>query len=182
MIRPMSPLREPAMSLSRLPLRRHACWAVATAVLLLAACAGPQTRVHPGQSEAELLAEMGPATVRHPLADGGLRLEFWGGPTGRSTWMADLDAGGRVQHIEQVLDTWHFARVADGMSEAELLALLGRPSERQREWQQRETWSWHYENNDCLWFRVTLSAVRSVIHGGALMARPQCEGPDGGFR
>jgi hypothetical protein len=151
-------------------------------MLLLAACAaGPQARVRPGQTEAELQAVMGPPTARHAQADGALRLEFWHGPLGRSTWMADLDAGGRVQRIEQVRDTGHFARVADGMSEAELLALLGRPSERQGEWQQRETWSWHYENNDCLWFRVTLSAERRVINGGALMTRPQCEGPDGGF-
>jgi hypothetical protein len=180
MIRLMSP-REPAMPLFRPPVWRCAGCAVVAALLLAACAAGPQARVRPGQTEAELQAVMGPPTARHAQADGALRLEFWHGPLGRSTWMADLDAGGRVQRIEQVRDTGHFARVADGMSEAELLALLGRPSERQGEWQQRETWSWHYENNDCLWFRVTLSAERRVINGGALMTRPQCEGPDGGF-
>ena len=42
-----------------------------------------------------------------------------------------------------------------------MLRLLGRPAHRQQEWQGRQgrhTWSWRYQTNECLWFRVTLTA------------------------
>ena len=140
---------------------------------LLTACstAPPST----GQTEAEVLALMGPATGRYLLAGGAQRLEFARGPAGRVTWMVDLDAAGRVQRSAQVLDAAHFAQVQPGMPADELLRLLGRPAARQGEWQQRETWSWRYETNDCLWFRITLGADRRVQNGGAYMTDPACD-------
>ena len=148
--------------------------------LLLIACAGPQAQlVRAGQSEAQVLAAMGPATGRYPLASGAQRLEFARGPAGRTTWMVDLDAGGQVLQIEQVLDGRHFAQVQDGMPRDALLRLLGRPAAQQREYQNRETWSWRYETNDCLWLRVTLSADGRVLGGAAHMTDPAC---DGGWR
>lgn len=140
---------------------------------LLSACSTPPPRS--GQTQAELLAQMGPATGRYPLAGGAQRLEFARGPAGRVTWMVDLDATGRVQRSEQVLDAAHFAQVQPGMAADELLRLLGRPAAKQGEWQQRETWSWRYETQDCLWFRVTLGADRRVQNGGAYMTDPACD-------
>jgi len=146
------------------------------AALLFVACAGPQAqRVRAGQSEAQVLAAMGPATHRYPLAGGAQRLEFARGPAGRTTWMVDLDAGGQVLQIEQVLDGRHFDRVVDGMPRDALLRLLGRPAAKQREYQDRETWSWRYETNDCLWLRVTLSAEGRVLGGAAHMTDPACD-------
>ena len=147
-----------------------------TAALLLVACAGPQAQqVRAGQSEAQVLSAMGPSTGRYPLAGGAQRLEFARGPAGRTTWMVDLDAGGQVLQIEQVLDQPHFVQVQDGMSREALLRLLGRPAAKQREYQDRETWSWRYETHDCLWFRVTLSAEGRVLGGGAQMIDPACD-------
>ena len=140
---------------------------------LVTACGTPAP--HPGQTEAELRAQMGPAAGRYPLAGGGQRLEFARGPAGRLTWMVDLDAAGRALRSEQVLDAAHFAQVQPGMAADDLLRLLGRPAAKQGEWQQRETWSWRYETNDCLWFRVTLGADRRVQHGGAYMTDPACD-------
>lgn len=146
------------------------------AALLLGACAGPQPQlVLVGQSESQVLSAMGPATGRYPLAGGAQRLEFARGPAGRLTWMVDLDAGGQVLQVEQVLDNPHFEQVLDGMPRDALLRLLGRPAARQREYQDRETWSWRYETHDCLWFRVTLSAEGRVLGGGAQMIDPACD-------
>jgi hypothetical protein len=89
--------------------------------------------------------------------------------------MVDMDAAGRVTNVAQVLQQRYFAQVSDGMPREELLRLLGRPAERAGEWQNRETWSWRYPTNDCLWFRVTLSAEHKVIHGGSHMTDPACD-------
>lgn len=162
-------------SLADQPARPMRRWRLAwPALLCLAtACGTPPPR--PGRTEPELLAQLGPATGRYPLAGGAQRLEFARGPAGRVTWMVDIDAAGRVQRSEQVLDAEHFAQVLPGMPADDLLRLLGRPAARQGEWQQRETWSWRYETNDCLWFRVTLGADRRVQNGGAHMTDPACD-------
>lgn len=161
------------MSLSRF--LRSLAWAP---LLWLAACAALQQPLPaPGQTEAEALALLGRATGRYPMADGTQRLEFARGPYGLQTWMVDLDSAGRVLRTEQVLTEQHFARVRHGMPRDELLRLLGRPGEVQREWQDRETWSWRYPTHDCLWARVTLDRRGLVQGGAALMPDPRCEKP-----
>ena len=145
-------------------------------VVALAGCATPQpTRVQAGQTEPEVLAAMGPPTGRYPLADGAQRLEFAQGPMGVRTWMVDLDAAGKVSKIRQVMDSFYFDQVQDGMSRDALLLLLGRPASRQREWQNRETWSWRYDTHDCLWARVTLDASGRVWGGAATLPDPLCD-------
>lgn len=149
---------------------------------LLGACASlePALRLQVGQTEAELLQAMGAPTNRYTTAAGAPRLEFARGPAGRTTWMVDLDASGRVAVAEQVLDAPHFDRVIEGMSRDQLLRFLGRPAHRAGEWQNRETWSWRYVTNDCLWFRVTLSAEGRTLGGGGYMPDPACDVHDRG--
>ncbi|MBI5256767.1 MAG: hypothetical protein HY855_09720 [Burkholderiales bacterium] len=141
--------------------------------VLLAGCAGPALQV--GQDEAAVLAAMGRPTGRYAMPGGVQRLEYATGPFGRVTWMVDLDTSGRVQRWEQVLGEQRFAQVADGMPREELLRLIGRPGHRAGEWMNRETWSWRYPTNDCLWFRVTLSAEGKVISGGGYLPDPSCD-------
>ncbi|MDT7836236.1 hypothetical protein [Aquabacterium sp. OR-4] len=151
---------------------------LASLLVLATGCASLHTVLPAaGQDEAAAVAALGPPSARYAMPDGGTRLEFARGPMGRETYMVDLDAGGRVSQAEQVLDLPHLRRVADGMSRAALLRLLGRPGERQREYQDRETWYWRYANNDCLVFAVTLSAQGRVIGGGSQMPDPRCELP-----
>ena len=145
-------------------------------VAWLAGCATPQSaRVQAGQAEPEVLAAMGAPTGRYPLADGAQRLEFAQGPFGVRTWMVDLDAQGKVLTIRQVMDSHYFNQVQDGMSRDALLRLLGRPASRQGEWQNRETWSWRYDNTDCLWVRVTLDANGKVWGGASTLPDPVCD-------
>ena len=150
--------------------------ALMVVLAVLAGCATPQpTRVQAGQAEPEVLAAMGAPTGRYPLADGAQRLEFAQGPFGVRTWMVDLDAQGKVLKIRQAMDSFYFNQVQDGMSRDALLRLLGRPASRQGEWQNRETWSWRYDNTDCLWVRVTLKADGTVWGGASTLPDPRCD-------
>jgi len=142
---------------------------------LIAGCALGGAPASLGQTHDEVQAHMGTPTGRYRLPEGGQRLEYAHGPRGRETWMVDMDPSGHVTRVAQVLQDEYFAQVADGMPEDALLRLLGRPADRAGEWQHRETWSWRFHTNDCLWFRVTLSADRKVIHGGAMMPDPACD-------
>lgn len=148
------------------------------AAALLAGCAGPGLwqgpRLALGQTEAEVVALLGPPTDRYPMGDGVQRLQWVTGPFGRQTWMVDLGADGRSRWFAQVLTRAHlfaFAERAQGMDIPQLLRELGRPAEqRPNGWGGGQTWSWRYVTNDCLWWQVSLDAHGKVSGAG--------EGPD----
>jgi len=143
---------------------------------LLVACAGPQVmKVGPGQSEAELLAAMGAPSGRYPLPDGAQRIEYAKGPMGRVTFMFDVDRSGRIKTAEQVLTRQSFGKVRPNMSKDEVQMILGRPGERQREYADKETWSWRYETYECLWAQVTFNAAGRAMDGISYQADPRCD-------
>ena len=163
----------------RLPARSMrrclAAW-LPLAALGLSACATLQAPVaRPGQTEADVRAAMGEPTGRYALPDGQQRLEYAKGPYGRTTWMVDLDAAGRVAATRQVLTEATFAQVRNGMTRDELLLLLGRPADKAGEFMNRQTWSWRYPTYDCLWARVTLTAEGRVWGGASFLPDPRCD-------
>ncbi len=119
-------------------------------------------------------ATLGPPTGEYPLAGGARRLEYARGPFGKQTWMVDLDAAGRVAQVAQVLVPHYFAQVHSGMTRAEVLPILGRPGFRQREFRDKETWSWRFENPFCDWAQVTFAADGRVVDGVAQAMDPTC--------
>lgn len=143
----------------------------------LVACATlePASTLAVGQTEAQVQQAMGAATGRYALPSGVTRLEFARGPAGRTTWMVDLDASGRVTAFEQVLHEASFLRATAGMSTDELLRLFGRPAHRAIDQGRRETWYWRYPTNDCLWFNVTFSPEGRTLAGGGYMTDPSCD-------
>ncbi|MDP1647227.1 MAG: hypothetical protein Q8M01_03370 [Rubrivivax sp.] len=149
------------------------------ATLLLAAC----TTAPPGAGTArdEVLRDWGRPTARHALPAGAERLEYASGPYGRTTWMIDLDAAGRVVQARQVLNEAEFMQVqlrsASGLTRDELLRWIGHPGERRHGgWAGGEVWSWRYPTNDCLWFQVSVSDSGWVT-GGAFAIDPVCDAP-----
>ncbi len=70
-----------------------------------------------------------------------------------------------------------FDRVRPGMSQTELLGLLGPPSHRMFVLWGAQVWSWRYPNNDCLWFRVDITEQGTVKHGGSFGPDPLCDAP-----
>jgi len=135
------------------------------AVAALASCAMPG--VQTGQPREAVLKSWGAPTARHALEGGAERLEYATGPFGRTTWMIDLDALGRVRSAEQVLTEWHFADFmarAPGMSRGALLRELGSPGHRRAGGLRGgEVWSWRYPTNDCLWFQVTIDTATDKV-------------------
>ena len=161
--------------------RRH-LMSVALLATALASCAvfGPPD-IRPGQTEAEVRGVFGNPSARYAMPDAATRLEFATGPFGRTTWMVDLDAAGRVTAARQVLNEASFADFqarAPGMTRDELLRTLGRPGERRPGgWQGGEVWSWRYPTNDCLWFQSSIGAD-GIVRDGAYGIDPRCDAGD----
>lgn len=150
---------------------------------VLAGCATPQRPqdIRAGQSEAELLQLMGQPTARYAGPNGQTRLEFATGPYGRTTWLVDVDAGGKVLDFDQVLNEGRFAYVqqnAAGRDKQWLLYTLGRPGEvRGGGRQGGQVWSWRYPTTECLWFQVSVLDSGKLLDGGAFGIDPRCDSP-----
>ncbi len=110
--------------------------------LILSACAGYSGRnLKPGVSTlSEVVATMGVPAMRWKDNDGREQLAYPRGPQGTQTFMAFIDAQGRLERIEGVLDTQHFARIEPGRSDqAAILRLLGPP---------QPQWTTYFERRD----------------------------------
>jgi len=153
----------------------------ALAALLLAGCAVAPPG--PGTPRSDVVRDWGEPTAEHALLGGSQRLEYASGPFGRTTWMVDLSADGRVQQTRQVLNEAEFQDVMSTphLRRGELLRRLGAPGEvRGFGWSQEtrggQIWSWRYPTNDCLWFEATLAADGRVT-GGGYGVDPACDTP-----
>ncbi|WP_326535615.1 outer membrane protein assembly factor BamE domain-containing protein [Pseudorhodoferax sp.] len=79
----------------------------ATLFLLLAGCASVQT----GMTREQVLAAWGQPTRSVALRDG-QRLQYSQQPSGQQVVMVDLDAGGKVRDVRQVMARSEFQRIA----------------------------------------------------------------------
>jgi hypothetical protein len=145
---------------------------------LLAACALPPPA--PGTAADDVLRTWGRPTARYILPQGE-RLEYATGPNGRTTWMIDVDAAGRVARSRQVLNELEFEAVqASSLTRDQLLMRLGTPGERKSGgYAGGQVWSWRYPTNDCLWFQASVAddgRVTSSSYG----IDPACDARDQG--
>ncbi|HEX4327845.1 MAG TPA: outer membrane protein assembly factor BamE [Burkholderiales bacterium] len=109
------------------------------AALLLAALAGCASSsytgagLRAGASEADVRATMGQPYAVHkapPGADYAQSLEYPHGPGGRQTYMARLDAGGKLIRVEQVLQERTLVKIRVGVDNMQSISdLLGRPGQ-----------------------------------------------------
>ncbi len=157
-------------------------WAGVTALALLSACAGyAPGDWPPGTPRSEVVQAIGqPTAERGPASDSPpgtvQRLEYARGPMGRHTFMLDFDAQQRLLAITQVLTPTHFDRVRPGMTQQELLDLLGRPSDvRRLPRQHQKVWSYRYANAFCLWYEVSLSEDSAKVVETGEGSDPACE-------
>jgi len=111
------------------------------AVLLVAACASYGGRgLVPGNAElADVVRVMGEPAMRWPEPDGSLQLAYPRGPVGFHTFMVRIGPGGKLQRIENVLETKGFVQIRPGMSEAQVLQVLGPPD---------PAWTGHFKARD----------------------------------
>ena len=162
-------------------MRGNIAVAALAALLLAGGCAVAPPA--PGTPRAALQGIWGTPTAEHALPNGGHRLEYPSGPYGRTTWMVDLDAAGRVQQARQVLNEAEFQAVMStpNLRRAAVLRRLGMPGEVRAfggAWGTNtgQIWSWRYPTNDCLWFEMTLSDDGRVT-GGGYGIDPACDTP-----
>jgi hypothetical protein len=150
--------------------------AAAVLAAFVAACASTGTQKYPpGSNASTVLQGMGAPTAEHRLAAGGRRIEYAGGTYGRKTYMFDFDASDRLVGIDQVLDEAHFNAIRSGMTPAEVLAQIGRPSTTWPiGWQRQTVWSYRYETPFCQWFMVGMGTEENRVVDTAYGPDPLC--------
>jgi outer membrane protein assembly factor BamE (lipoprotein component of BamABCDE complex) len=128
--------------------------AVAAGALLAAALSGcvsySGSSLKPGQSTLQdVRATMGEPAMQWTEPDHSMQLSYPRGPAGFHSYMVYLDPAGHLQRIQNVMDYDLFYQISPGMSDQQVLRLLG-PSVPQ--WTnyfaaRRElVWEWHYCN------------------------------------
>ena len=149
------------------------------AVCVLSGCVGYSPKgLNPGQSEADVIRQMGQPTGRYTLPQGGTRLEFARGPAGRETFMVDFDTAGGMKEWQQVLQPWYFNNLQPGIGADEVLMRIGHPGSTFRIPRQELTvWNYRYPTNDCLWYQVSIGDDGKFISAGQ-GTDPQCDAGD----
>ncbi len=114
---------------------------------LLAGCASYSgAGLRPGEARLDdVLQLMGAPALRWQDADGSTQLAYPRGPAGIHTFMVRLGADGRLQSIANALDEAGLARIRPGMTQDEVLRVLGPPDpSRTAYFQARDelVWDW----------------------------------------
>jgi hypothetical protein len=145
---------------------------MAISSLLLAACAGPGGAPPPlGASAAELHSRLGRPSASYRDGDATL-LEYATGPSGQATYMARLDADGRLQSYQQVLSSERFAAVKIGRDNRDsILRTFGQPFARQHyPLNHLEAWLYRYKEQG-VWNSIMYvqfnpdGSVNSLLNG-----------------
>jgi len=80
----------------------------------------------PGQSTlADVHAAMGKPAMQWVNPDQSMQLSYPRGPAGFHSYMVYLDPSGRVVRVQNVMDSSSFYRIEPGMSEQDVLRILG---------------------------------------------------------
>ena len=131
----------------------------------------------------EVVASMGAPAMRWKEPDGREQLAYPRGPSGTQTFMVFMGADGRLQRIEQVLDSEYFARIGHGKSTmSDVLKILGpSPTQWISYFKARDelVWSWRFCDSwsSLAFFDVLFDASTGVVRSAS--QRPDLSGPDG---
>lgn len=84
--------------------------------------------LQPGvSSRDDVTTLMGQPAMRFAEADGGELLAYPRGPAGYHTYMLRIDSGGMLVSRENVLEPKYFARLRPGMTQEEVMRVIGPP-------------------------------------------------------
>lgn len=141
------------------------------AALLLAACAAYGGRgLLPGDAGIdEVKRVMGEPAMEWRNPDGSMQLAYPRGPAGFHTFMARIAPDGKLQGVENALDTRNFAQIRPGMTEAQVLQVLGPPYPvwtTYFEVRNERAWEWRYCDD---WFNASHFVV--LFDGGSRTVR-----------
>ena len=147
-------------------------WLIAMAAATLTACASYSgAGLKPGiATVADVEATMGqPAMVWKNKQGQITQLAYPRGPAGFVSFMAYFDAQGKLQKIEQVLDERHFFLVKNGMTQDEVLRILG-PYRDSNVFTARNELDWNYgycsQNLQRMAYSVMFDTKTGLVTGG----------------
>lgn len=146
-------------------------------LVILSACATLfPPAVNIGDTEADLIAKRGQPTNRYQDGNSHL-LEYALGPWGQKTYMARIDASGKVVSFEQVLTIEKFASIKVGETRKDdVLHVIGTPSETSYlSLRDMEVWSYPYKEAN-VW-----NSIMHVHFDRQGIVRQMLNGPDPRF-
>lgn len=115
--------------------------------------------LRPGASaEAEVRGVMGPPALEMRDPDGTRHLYYPRGPLGTQTFVADVGANGTLVGIRQVLDDGTFNAIRPGLTEEDVLRMIGPPREKAYFSNLRQT-AWDYKFRDTWGYDSILSVM-----------------------
>lgn len=143
-----------------------------SAFTLLAGCAGYSgAGLKPGiATVTDVEASMGtPAMVWKNPQGQVIQLAYPRGPAGYVSFMAHFNDQGKLEKIEQVLDERHFAQLKAGMTQADVLRILG-PYRDTNVFPARDELDWNYgycsQNLQRMAYSVMFDTRTSLVTGG----------------
>lgn len=156
--------------------RRAVMIGVAAALTACATAYAPTEGIV-GQSRDEVIARLGaPDPSPAELATAG-RLDFPRGPYGKHTYAVYFDSMGRATGFQQLLKEENFAKIRPGMSNADVIDLIGVSRDRFGLARNRGyVWNYRYITPFCQWFQVEFTQENTVRSTGYGMP-PECRRP-----
>lgn len=160
-------------------------WVLVWSALALSACAGfGGANLKPGESMlVDVIESMGVPAMRWKDPDGREQLAYPRGPAATQTFMVFIAPDGRLERIEKVLDSEHFARIQGGRSDMDsVLRLLGPvPPQNVTYFRARDelVWSWLFCDswNQQAYFDVLFDGLSGIVR--TTQQRPNLSGWDG---
>ena len=159
-----------------LSLTRLLRFALTGSLLALTACASLPGRLPPGTSiDAVRHGGLFGPSDEFVLPGGGSRLEF---AQGKTTWMLDFDATGRLTTSQQVLTEANLRNVALGSTEAEVRQRYGRAATTYPiGYQHRHVWTYRFDDADCVWYQILFDDATGRVVESSPGPDPACDGP-----
>lgn len=109
---------------------------------------------------------------RESVKNDGVRLDYSRGPDGLNTYFVYLDKNGKVRDYEQALSDSNFARIARGMTKAEVIEIIGdAPKQHIIARDRGYVWSYRSFSTICIWFQVEFSP-EDIVRSTGYNRRP----------
>ena len=116
-------------------------------------------------TEAQVRQQFGEPAAVTTEPDGSRSFEYPRQPEGWTNYLIKIGPDGKMSSLRQLLNEDNFARVASGMTQLQVRAMLGRPA---KTWhfdlKNEDVWDWRfkYRNNESKVFSATFAADGKV--------------------
>jgi hypothetical protein len=139
---------------------------VAVCAILLAGCAATVgSRVQPGMTESEVLGVGGKPVREHKLPNGDTAWEYTLQPTGYFTWRVVIGPDGRVKEVRNLATYENSLKIAEGMTEPEVEAIMGPTFIREAYWTGNYSIGYRYMDDATFMMLTVLMSKSARVTG-----------------